>query len=90
MCTMLTMKTQIAGCGKSAQAPGWIALSQVNVGYDCPFHLDLEHALNLDFVNEAQGPSARVAVELAHSSGTCRVPFSSIVAANSRRTPSSC
>ena len=68
MCTMLTMKTQIECCGKSVQAPGWIALRQVNVGYDCPFHLDTEHALNLDFVNEAQGPSARVAVELTPES----------------------
>jgi hypothetical protein len=37
-------------------------------GYDCPFHLSLEHALNIDFVNEAQGPSARVAVELTPES----------------------
>ena len=27
--------------------------------------LPLEHALNIDFVNEAQGPGARVAVELS-------------------------
>jgi len=25
----------------------------------------MEHALNLDFVNESQGPAARVAVELS-------------------------
>ena len=66
MCTMLTLKAQIEGCGKGAQ--GWFDLRQVNVGYDCPFHLYLEHALNIDFVNEAQGPSARVAVELTPES----------------------
>jgi hypothetical protein len=27
--------------------------------------MPLEHALNIDFVNEAQGPGARVAVELS-------------------------
>ena len=39
-------------------------VSQVNVSYDRPCHAPLEHALNLDFVNEAQGPRARVAVKL--------------------------
>ena len=34
------------------------------MSYDHPFHFRLEHSLNIDFVNEAQGPSARVAVEL--------------------------
>jgi len=28
----------------------------------------LEHALNIDFINEAEGPSARVAVELTPES----------------------
>jgi len=32
---------------------------------DNPFNAPLEHALNIDFVNESQGPSARVAVELS-------------------------
>jgi hypothetical protein len=35
------------------------------VSYDHPYDLPLEHALNIDFVNEALGPSARVAVELS-------------------------
>ncbi len=30
-----------------------------------PFNAPLEHALNIDFVNSAQGPGARVAVELS-------------------------
>jgi hypothetical protein len=34
------------------------------VSYDHPFNAPLEHALNIDFVNEAEGPGARVAVEL--------------------------
>jgi hypothetical protein len=35
------------------------------VSYDHPYDLPLEHALNIDFVNEAAGPGARVAVELS-------------------------
>ena len=34
------------------------------MSYDHPFHAPTEHALNIDFVNEALGPGARVAVEL--------------------------
>ena len=30
-----------------------------------PANAPLEHALNIDFVNESQGPGARVAVELS-------------------------
>jgi hypothetical protein len=38
------------------------------VSYDHPFQLPAEHALNIDFVNEAAGPGARVAVELTTES----------------------
>ncbi len=62
MCTMIVKQVEIEGCGKGAT--GWFDVSQANVSYDHPFHARLEHALNLDFVNEAQGPGARVAVEL--------------------------
>ena len=62
MCTMLTLQAKIAGCGKGAQ--GWFDLREANVSYDHPFHFHLEHSLNIDFVNEAAGPGARVAVEL--------------------------
>ena len=43
-------------------------MRQANVSYDHPFHAPLEHALNIDFVNEAQGPGVRVAVELGAES----------------------
>jgi hypothetical protein len=62
MCTMIAKQMDIAGSGKGAG--GWFDVRQVNVSYDHPFHAPLEHALNLDFVNEARGPGARVAVEL--------------------------
>ena len=63
MCTMIVEKVKIDGSGKSAN--GWFKLEQADVSYDHPFNAPLEHALNIDFVNESQGPSARVAVELS-------------------------
>ena len=63
MCTMIVNQAKIAGSGKGTQ--GWFDLREVNVSYDHPFHIRLEHALNIDFVNEAEGPGARVAVELS-------------------------
>lgn len=63
MCTMIVERVQIDGSGKGKG--GWFTLDQANVSYDHPFNASLEHALNIDFVNEAQGPGARVAVELS-------------------------
>ena len=62
MCTMISQQVKIEGCGKGSG--GWFTLRELNVSYDHPFNAPFEHALNLDFVNEAQGPGARVAVEL--------------------------
>ncbi len=62
MCTMIVEKVKIEGCGKGTG--GWFNVNQANVSYDHPFYAPLEHALNIDFVNEALGPGARVAVEL--------------------------
>ena len=63
MCTMIVEKVKIDGSGKGTG--GWFPLEQANVSYDHPFEAPFEHALNIDFVNESQGPSARVAVELS-------------------------
>lgn len=66
MCTMIAQSVEIKGSGKGTA--GWITITQANVSYDHPFNAPLEHALNVDFVNQALGPDARVAVELsAHS-----------------------
>ncbi|TMI81985.1 MAG: hypothetical protein E6H04_05685 [Bacillati bacterium ANGP1] len=62
MCTMIARQVEVEGRGKGPG--GWFTVRQANVSYDHPFSLPLEHALNIDFVNEAQGPGARVAVEL--------------------------
>ena len=63
MCTMIVEKVKIDGSGKGTT--GWFQLEQANVSYDHPFNAPMEHALNIDFVNESKGPSARVAVELS-------------------------
>ena len=66
MCTMIVEKAEVAGSGKGPQ--GWFPLKQVNVSYDHPVHAPLDHALNIDFVNESRGLGARVAVELTPES----------------------
>ncbi len=63
MCTMIAQQAKIQGRGKKGQ--DWFELREVNVSYDHPYDMPLEHALNIDFVNEARGPGARVAVELS-------------------------
>jgi len=63
MCTMIAKQVKIDGSGKGKE--GWFTLKEVDVSYDHPFNAPFEHALNIDFVNEAQGPGARVAVELS-------------------------
>lgn len=63
MCTMIVERVKIDGSGKGRE--GWFELREANVSYDHPFSAPVEHALNIDFVNEGQGPGARVAVELS-------------------------
>jgi hypothetical protein len=62
MCTTIGGTLAVSGSGKGPR--GWFHVDQVYVGYDHPFHVDAQHTLNLDFINEAAGPDARVAVEL--------------------------
>ena len=63
MCTMIAQQVKIDGSGKGTT--GWFKLREANVSYDHPYNAPYEYALNLDFVNESDGPSARVAVELS-------------------------
>ena len=76
MCTMIVEKVKLQGSAKGAN--GWFELQEANVSYDHPFEAPFEHALNIDFVNESQGPSARVAVEL--SEGAARELVRTILA----------
>jgi hypothetical protein len=66
MCTTIAHKQVITGSGKGPQ--GWFVLDHAYVGYDHPTHAPFEHALSIDFVSEAAGAGARVAVELSRES----------------------
>jgi hypothetical protein len=43
-------------------------IDTAHVYYDHPFHAPLDHALGIDFINEAEGGRERVAVELSAAS----------------------
>jgi hypothetical protein len=62
VCTYITEKVETSGSGKGAD--GWFKLTETSVYFDHPVHAPAEHTLNIDFLNPASGPSARVAVEL--------------------------
>ena len=66
MCTGLVQKAKVTGAGKSAD--GWFSLEELSVTYDCSYHTSLPVGVNIDFFNDKEGPSARVAVELSPSS----------------------
>ena len=63
MCTGIVETAEVSGSGKGPR--GWFKLEQVNISYDHPSDAPLEHALNIDFVNQKDSPSSRVAVELS-------------------------
>jgi len=62
MCTSIVEIVKAEGTGKGEE--GWFDLTTAVVSYDHPHHALLEDAINIDFVNPALGPSARVAVEI--------------------------
>ncbi len=66
MCTYITEVIAIEGAGKGRA--GWFQLSEASVYVDHPVAAQAEHTLNIDFRDPAQGPAARVAVELTPDS----------------------
>jgi len=66
MCTNIVENAQITGSGKGSK--GWFKLKQASVSFDHPFNAQLDHALNIDFVNSELGLDSRVAVELSPDS----------------------
>jgi len=63
MCTSIVEVIGAEGAGKGSG--GWFDLKRAVVSYDHPHHALFEEAIAIDFVNEALGPGARVAVELS-------------------------
>ena len=62
MCTSIVEVVGADGAGKGGD--GWFDVTHAVVSYDHPHHALYEDAINIDFVNPALGPGARVAVEL--------------------------
>jgi hypothetical protein len=58
----------VALTGHGKGVADWIKLTKANVYYDHPASVPLDHALIIDFVDEAAGPGARVSVELSADS----------------------
>ena len=63
MCTSIVEIVAADGMGRGEG--GWFTLTHSVVSYDHPHHALFEEAINLDFVNPALGPGARVAVEMS-------------------------
>ncbi len=66
MCSYIVKRASLVGSAKGAK--GWMSVDTANVYFDHPFHAPLDHALAIDFVNEAAGGRERVAVELSAES----------------------
>jgi hypothetical protein len=62
MCTYVTETLTVAGSAKGAT--GWFHVTDASVYFDHPVHAIADHTLNVDLRRPADGPAARVAVEL--------------------------
>ena len=67
MCSYIVEKAKLFG---TAKGPGgeWMKVDTANVYYDHPYEAQLDHALCVDFVCEAQGARERVAIEISRES----------------------
>ena len=85
MCTYVTEKAEMFGSAKGPQ--GWFKVDMANVYFDHPYHAPLEHSLNIDFVNEAEGSPTRASSCSSSSRSTCSSssPAGRPSAATSRR-----
>jgi hypothetical protein len=62
VCTYQTELFEITGSGKGPAE--WLRVTDASVYVDHPVHAMAGHTLNIDLRNPAQGPAARVALEL--------------------------
>jgi hypothetical protein len=66
VCTYVTETLPVAG---SAKGPtGWIRVTDAAVYFDHPVHATADLTLNVDLRRPADGPSARVGIELTADS----------------------
>jgi hypothetical protein len=71
MCTYLTEKVEIRGSGKGRD--GYFPLTHAMVYVDHPQHAPFEHTVNIDFLNPAEGASARIPLELTEEAALALV-----------------
>src|SRR5580704_16940879 len=57
MCSYIVEKAKLLGSAKGPN--GWMRIDTANVYYDHPFHSPLDHALGIDFINEAEDGAER-------------------------------
>jgi hypothetical protein len=62
MCSYVTETLAVAGSAKGAT--GWFRVTDASVYLDHPVHALADHTLNVDVRRPADGPGARVAIEL--------------------------
>jgi len=67
MCTYTTVQAPMTGSAKGPNG-SWFRLTDAAVYFDHPVHAPAEHTLNIDLAAPAQGPAARVAIELTAES----------------------
>jgi Family of unknown function (DUF6295) len=66
VCTYQTEKISLEGSAKTPT--GWTSMTDATVYFDHPVHYPAGHALMIDVLSPAHGPSARVALELSAES----------------------
>lgn len=66
MCTYQTQSIELAASAKTPN--GWTSMSSAIVYFDHPVHFNADHAVMIDVLNPAKGPSARVALEMSPDS----------------------
>jgi hypothetical protein len=62
VCTYQTELLEVKGSGKGPT--DWLRVTQASVYLDHPVHAMAGHTVNIDLRDPAQGPAARVALEL--------------------------
>jgi hypothetical protein len=72
MCTYATVTIPIEGSAKGPNGT-WFRATDATVYFDHPVHAMAEHTLNIDIAAPANGPSARVAMELTASTARALV-----------------
>jgi hypothetical protein len=64
MCSYIVEKARLIGTAKGPNSR-WMRVDTANVYYDHPYEAQLDHALCIDFICEADGGRERVAIEIS-------------------------